>query len=131
MAYGAILAGRYVIIKYPDTDHIVMARGAVVNHAGMIIGASAKGTGSVAVSAILIVGRARQIRTGWHMFIQWLASSINTVAGLAIVHDTGVIKDCVSKTFSVVTGPAIFGSCLMSLRSCRRYGVNTGAGIVA
>lgn len=60
----------------------------------------------MAVAAILVIYRARVIRCGRHM-IQRLAARSHPVAGLAVVHDAGMILECTRESVSVVAIAAI------------------------
>jgi hypothetical protein len=145
MADRAILVvgiGRYVIRQFTYTNNIVVAR-ITSGNTGMIIGASTKGARGMAIAAILVTGRTRKIRIGWHVRIErcgkWFACGSNlwwywaviAMACLAIVHDTGMIKDSISKAFCIVTPTTIFSSVSMCLSICRRCGINARAYVMA
>ena len=136
MANGAILVvgnGRYVIRQFTDTDYIVVARAtaAYEGRATVTKGASTKGAGSVANAAILGGIHVRIERGGKRHTASRTCPIRNMTGKAAITVDTSMIKDSVSKTLSVMTRPAIFGSILMSYRKRRRYRVNASGGIVA
>ena len=73
MAIGTVLAvgtGRYVIREFAHTDPVIVARVATTTDTGMIIGARAEGAGSMTITAILVTGRTRIVRIGWHVRIE-------------------------------------------------------------
>ena len=74
MTHGAILvtgSGRYMIREFTHTNHIVVARITVSDNTGMVIGTRAKGAQGMAVTTILVTGRTRVVRNGWHVLIEW------------------------------------------------------------
>ena len=71
MANIATLSGRYVVRQYTHAGNIVVARCAAANgDTEMIIGASAESARGMAVATILVTGRTRKIRIGWHVFVE-------------------------------------------------------------
>jgi len=100
----------------------------------MIVGAGGKSPGSMAVATILVTGHAGIVRIGWHVRIEkcgkWFACGSNAMACLAIVHDTRVVKDSISKTFCIMTPATIFSSVSMRLCICRRCGINARVNVV-
>lgn len=82
MANVAFLSGWYVVRKRTDTNSIVVARrAAACNHADMIKRSRAESPRGMAVATILITGRTRIVRIGWHVRIEscgkWLACGGN------------------------------------------------------
>ncbi|RKZ69586.1 MAG: hypothetical protein DRQ44_02820 [Gammaproteobacteria bacterium] len=82
VAFLVIGSGRYMVREFTDTDYIVVTRRAVSGSSiGVIVGASAKGARGMAVATILITGRTRIVRIGWHVRIErcgkWFACGGN------------------------------------------------------
>ena len=72
MANDTILIGRQVIREFTHTDPVVVAEVAAVtrkNSSGMIECACAKSPQCMAIATILVTGRTRIVRTGWHVRI--------------------------------------------------------------
>ena len=107
----AVGAGRYVVRQLAHTDHVVVARIAVIDDSElvMVIGACAKRARRMTYLAIL---------SGRHVFIESggkrLTGSRNTVTGIAPSCQNsrvGVInRECTSETFSVMARTTICSS---------------------
>lgn len=130
VAYDAILigemTGRYVIGELANCNYIVVARCAVINDTGMTIGSRFKGTNGMAIDAILVAGSAWRVGTGRHM-IGFFTSCINSMAGLAVVQDAGMIGvESGNETISVMAISAIGVCCRMDTHSrCFSACINT------
>ena len=148
VAIGAILIigiGRYVVQQLTRADPAVVTRITVSDDAEMVIGASAEGTETVAFAAILVAGRTRIVRIGWHVRIErrrkWFACGSNlrwdwiviAMAGLAVVDDTVMIEsECRGEALGVMARSTIGGGCRVGRHRGRlRRCVNTGAVVVA
>ena len=123
MANVAFLNGWYVVRKCTDTDFIVVARRAAATASGgidMIIGARGKSPRGMAVATILVTGRTRIVRIGWHVRIEqcgkWFARGSNlrvyraviTMARLAVGHNTVmIVVEGRREAFGVMTRAAI------------------------
>ena len=67
----------------------------------MIVAACGKSTRAMAVTTVLVVYSTRDIGICRHM-IERLATRRNTMAGLAVVHDTGVILEPTDKRICIM-----------------------------
>ena len=103
MTHGTIFRRWQVPEKFTNRDHIVMAGFTVTGNAGMIERTRAECTRGMTDAAILI----RR-----HM-IERLADRGDSMAGRAVIHDTGVVKHRADETGGVMTDTAIFGCCNM------------------
>lgn len=101
MACFAILSCWYMVINLADTDHIVMTCFAARGDARMIVAARGKSTQAMTVTAILVVYGTHVVGIGRHM-IGRLATGRNTMAGLAVVHDTGMILEPADKRIRIM-----------------------------
>jgi hypothetical protein len=72
----------------------------------MIVAACGKCTRAVAVTTVLVVYSTRIVGVCRHM-IERLATGRNTMACLAVVHDTGMILEPTDKRFCVMATRAI------------------------
>lgn len=71
VAFLIVRSGRYVVWKFTDTNSIVVARRAAANGGvDMIVGASGKSPGSMAVATILVTGRTGIVWICWHVCIE-------------------------------------------------------------
>jgi len=148
MTNGAILitgSGRYVIRQFTHSNYIVVTQSTVCDNTGMVIGASAKGARGMAVTTILVTGRTRIVRIGWHMRIEWsgkrFACSGNlrwyrvviAMASLAVVNYTVMIEaEGRREAFGAVTRTTIGVGDDVTGHGGRLGGcVNTGAVVVA
>lgn len=100
MAHRAILGRGQVIDELANSDHVVMARLAVIDDTGMVICARGKGARRVTSTAIL---ERRHV-------VNRFAVRRDAMAGAAIVHDAGVIDECVGEIIGVVAHAAVFDS---------------------
>lgn len=100
MAYGAIFAGRQVIDKLANRDHIIVARLTIIEHIEMVVAAGGKGARGVTNAAVL---------AGRHV-VDRLTARRHAMTGTAVVDDAGVIDNCVGETGRVMAGPAILDS---------------------
>jgi len=123
MANGAILvvgSGRYVVQELTYTNPAVVARITVSDLTKMVIGARAKSPQGMAVATILVTGRTRIVRIGWHVRIdrcgKWFACGSNlwwyrvviAMARLAVGHNTVMIEaEGRSETLGVMTRSTI------------------------
>ena len=121
MANVAFLSGWYVVWKCTDTDFIVVARRAAASGGiDMIIGARGKSPRGMTVATILVTGRTRIVRIGWHVRIEqcgnWFARGSNlrvyraviTMARLAVGHNTVmIVVEGRREAFGVMTRAAI------------------------
>ena len=138
-------SGRYVIRQFTHTNHIVVAHITVSDNTGMVIGASAKGAKGMAVTTILVTGRTRIVRIGWHVRIEWCGKRfacggnlrwyrvVIAMASLAVVHYTVMIEtEGRREAFGVMTRSTIGVGEYVSGHGGRLGGcVNTGAIVVA
>ena len=90
-----------MVIKLADTDHIVVTCFAARGDARMIVAARGKSTQAMAVTAILVVYSTRVVGISRHM-IWRLATGRNTMAGLAVVQDAGMILEPADKRFCIM-----------------------------
>ena len=117
-----------MIRQFTHTNHIVVAHITVSDNTGMVIGASAKGAKGMAVTTILVTGRTRIVRIGWHVCVEkcgnWFACGSNlaisfyraviAMACLAVVHNT-VMNEGRREAFGVMTRSTICGGIGLSL----------------
>lgn len=101
--------GRDVIKGFARTDHVVVARGAVINDTDMIIGAGGKCPRRMANTTI------QKRRHVGRMHTACRTRSIGNMTGRTVVHDTGMIIPA-DESIGTVAGAAIGGGRWMGIR---------------
>ena len=93
-------SGRDVIDRLTRTDHVVVARGAVINDTGMIIGAGGKCPRRMANTTIQKRRHVSRVHTACR------TRSIGNMTGVTVIHDTGMIVSA-DESIGTVAGAAI------------------------